>query len=395
MTRFPTRTLLGAALAATFAFTAGGAGADAPPVTIGIVYSYTGSSATAGPVLDAAVGAWLAQHNGMMSGRKVTIIKRDDTGVAPDVAKRLSQELIVQDKVDFLMGATYTPNAIAMSQVSAQAKVPYCMVNAAGSGILAKAPYSTRLGVTMPQIAVPLAKWAAKNGIKSVYSVLADYGPGIDAGKAFSEAFTAAGGTMAGEVRVPVNNQEFTAYIQRVKDAKPDAVFVFVGAGPPAVAFFKGFHQAGLDKAGIKILASGDALEEDALPQMGDEPAGVVSTLNYSIAHDSAVNRAFVKAFKATDSGKGVEPDFFGVAAYDCMAAIDKAVSAQKGALDPDKTMAIWAGLKLDSPRGPIELDPTTRDITQNMYTRRVEKQASGYVNVEFSTTPMVKADGS
>jgi branched-chain amino acid transport system substrate-binding protein len=383
------------ALAGMFALAAAGATADSPPLKIGVVYSYTGSNADAGPVLDVAVAAWLAQHKGVMSGRKVELIKRDDTGPAPDVARRLATELVVQDHVDFLMGSLYTPNAVAMAAASTQSKTPYCMVNAAGTGLLAKAPYSTRLGVTMSQIANPLAKWASKNGVKTVYNVLANYAPGIDAGKAFSDTFTAAGGKMAGEVLVPINNTEYSAYIQRVKDAKPDAVFVFVGAGNPAVAFFKAFHQAGLDKMGVRILASGDALEEDALPQMGDEPDGVISSLNYSEVHDSKFNHDFVTAFHAADATKTLEPDFFAVAAYDCMSVIDKAVAAQKGSLDPDKTMAIWSGLKLDSPRGPIEIDAQTHDITQNMYMRKVTKQGAKYEDVEFSTIPMVKADGT
>ena len=388
------RKIIVAAFAAMFALAAAGA-ADLPPVKIGIVYSYTGSSADAGPVVDAAIGAWLAQHHGMMSGRKVEMIKRDDTGPAPDVARRLSTELVVQDHVDFLMGSTYTPNAVAMATASTQSKTPYCMVNAAGSGLLAKAPYSTRLGVTMAQITVPLANWAWKNGVKTVYNVLANYQPGIDGGKAFSDTFTAAGGKMVGEVLVPINNTEFSAYIQRVKDAKPDAVFVFVGAGTPAVAFFKAFHQAGLDKMGIRILASGDALEEDALPQMGDEPNGVISSLNYAAVHDSKLNRDFVTAFHAADSTKTLEPDFFAVAAYDCMTAFDRAVAAQKGTIDPDKTMAIWSGMKWESPRGPIQIDPQTHDITQDMYMRKVTKEGPKYQDVEFSTTPMVKADGT
>jgi branched-chain amino acid transport system substrate-binding protein len=383
------------ALAGLFALAAAGATADPPPLKIGVVYSYTGSNADAGPVLDAAVNAWLAQHKGAIAGRKVELVKRDDTGVAPDVARRLATELVVQDHVEFLMGSIYTPNAVAMSSASTQSKTPYCMVNAAGSGILAKAPYSTRLGVTMPQITVPLAKWASKTGVKTVYNVLANYQPGIDGGKAFSDTFTAAGGKMVGEVLVPVNNTEFSAYIQRVKDAKPDAVFVFVGAGIPAVAFFKAFHQAGLDKMGIRILASGDALEEDALPQMGDEPNGVISSLNYSAVHDSKFNHDFVSAFHAADASKTLEPNFFAVAAYDCMSAIERAVVGQKGTVDPDKTMAIWSGMKFDSPRGPIEIDAQTHDITQNMYMRKVEKQGAKYQDVEFQTIPMVKADGT
>ncbi len=388
------RKIIVAAFAAMFALATAGA-ADLPPIKIGIVYSYTGSTADAGPVLDAAVGAWLAQHKGLMSGRKVELIKRDDTGPAPDVARRLATELVVQDHVDFLMGSTYTPNAVAMATASTQSKTPYCMVNAAGQGLLAKAPYATRLGVTMAQITVPLANWAWKNGVKTVYNVLANYQPGIDGGKAFSDTFTAAGGKMAGEVLVPINNTEFSAYIQRVKDAKPDAVFIFVGAGTPAVAFFKAFHQAGLDKLGIRILASGDALEEDALPQMGDEPNGVISSLNYAAVHDSKLNRDFVNAFHAADPTKTLEPDFFAVAGYDCMTAFDHAVAAQKGAIDPDKTMAIWSGLKWESPRGPIQIDPQTHDIVQDMYMRKVTKLGPKYQDVEFATTPNVKADGT
>lgn len=388
------RKIFVAAIVGLFALAAAGA-ADLPPLRIGIVYSYTGGDPSAGPVLDAALAAWLAQHKGTMAGRQVELIKRDDGGVAPDVVKRQATELVVQDHVDFLLGSTFTPNAVAMASVSTQSKTPYCMVNAAGSGLLAKAPYSTRLGVTMAQITVPLAKWAWQNGVKTAYSVLANYQPGIDGGKAFADTFTAAGGKMLGEVLVPVNNTEFSAYIQRVKDAKPDAVFVFVGAGIPSVAFFKAFHQNGLDKLGIRILASGDTLEEDALPQMGDEPNGVISTLNYSEVHDTKLNRDFVNAFHAADSTKKLEPNFFAVAAYDCMTAIDKAVTAQKGSVDPDKTMAIWSGLKLDSPRGPIEIDPQTHDITQNMYMRKTTKEGTKYEDVEFATTPAVKADGT
>lgn len=388
------RKIFVAAVVGLFALAAAGA-ADLPPLKIGIVYSYTGGDPSAGPVLDAALAAWLAQHKDTIAGRKVELIKRDDGGVAPDVVKRQATELVVQDHVDFLLGSTFTPNAVAMASVSTQSKTPYCMVNAAGSGLLAKAPYSTRLGVTMAQITVPLAKWAWQNGVKTAYSVLANYQPGIDGGKAFADTFTAAGGKMLGEVLVPVNNTEFSAYIQRVKDAKPDAVFVFVGAGIPSVAFFKAFHQNGLDKLGIRILASGDTLEEDALPQMGDEPNGVISTLNYSEVHDTKLNRDFVNAFHAADPTKKLEPNFFAVAAYDCMSAIDKAVTAQKGSVDPDKTMAIWSGLKLDSPRGPIEIDPQTHDITQNMYMRKTTKEGTKYEDVEFATTPAVKADGT
>jgi branched-chain amino acid transport system substrate-binding protein len=341
------------------------------------------------------MNAYLLQHNGMIAGRKVVILRRDDTGVAPDTAKRLAQELIVQDNVDFLVGSAFTPNAVAMETVSTQAKKPFCIVNAAGTNIIAKAPYTIRLGVTMPQIAVPLGKWAAKSGIKTVYTVVTDYAPGIDGANAFSQAFTAAGGKIVGEVRVPVETTEFSAYIQRVKDAKPDAVFVFVGSGASPIAFFKTARDAGLAKAGTRVIASGDALQEDALPSMGDEPNGVVSSLNYSAVHDSKLNRDFIAAFHAADSNPMHLPNFQAVAGYDCLAAIDKAMTSIKGSTDPDAIMAAWKGMKFESPRGPIEIDAQTRDITQNMYMRRTEKRGPIYVDDEFATIPDVKFDAA
>lgn len=381
--------------AACFLASASAFGADAPPLKIGIVYSYTGTSPDNGIVMDSALNAYLLQHNGTIAGRKVQLIRRDDTGVAPDVAKRLSQELIVQDNVDFLIGATFTPNGVAMEGVSTQAKKPLCIVNAAGTNILLKAPYTIRLGVTMPQIAVPLALWAVKNGIKSVFTVVADYAPGIDGANAFAQAFTNNGGKMLGEVRVPVETTEFSAYIQRVKDAKPDAVFVFVGAGPSPPAFFKTFHDAGLEKLGIRVLASGDALQEDALPSMGDEPNGVISSLNYSAVHDSKLNRAFVTAFHSSDANPAHLPNFQAVAAYDCLAAIDRALTKVNGSTDPDAILAAWKGMKFESPRGPIEIDALTRDIVQNMYMRRTEKRGPIYVDTEFATIPAVKYDAA
>jgi branched-chain amino acid transport system substrate-binding protein len=383
---------LGAALLLT---SSAAFGADAPPpLKIGIVYSYTGTSPDNGIVMDSALNAYLLQHNGLIAGRKVQLIRRDDTGVAPDVAKRMSQELIVQENVDFLIGATFTPNGIAMENVSTQAKKPFCIINAAGTNILQKAPYTIRLGVTMPQIAVPLARWAAKNGIKTVYTVVADYAPGIDGANAFAQAFTCSGGKMLGEVRVPVETTEFSAYVQRVKDAKPDAVFVFVGAGPSPPAFFKQFREAGLGKLGIKVIASGDALQEDALPSMGDEPNGVISSLNYSAVHDSKLNRAFVTAFHSSDTNAAHLPNFQAVAGYDCLAAIDRAVT-KAGSTDPDKIMDAWKGMKFESPRGPIEIDAQTRDIIQNMYMRRTEKRGPIYVDTEFATIPAVKFDAA
>jgi branched-chain amino acid transport system substrate-binding protein len=283
MRRIITAGLVGACAA----LASGPSAADMPPLKIGVVYSYTGTAPANGLVLDSAMNAYLLQHNGMIAGRKVVILRRDDTGVAPDTARRLAQELIVQDNVDFLVGSTFTPNAVAIESVSTQAKKPFCVVNAAGTNAIAKAPYTIRLGVTSVQMVVPLGKWAAKSGIKTVYAVLSDYGPAIDGANAFEQAFSGGGGKVAGEVRVPVGTTDFSAYIQRVKDAKPDAVFVLVGSGPGPIAFFKTARDAQLSRNGTRVIASGDALQEDDLPSMGDEPAGIVSSLNYSAVHDS------------------------------------------------------------------------------------------------------------
>jgi len=363
--------------------------ADVPPLKIGFVSSVSGEAATTGRGQDVAITAFLKTHGDVVAGRKVVIIKRDDTGIAPDVAKRLAQELIVQEKVDILVGIAYTPNAIAVAGVSTAAKIPFLLVNASTSGIIAKAPYTVRFGMTTPQVTVPLTQWAIKNGIKNVYSVFQDYGPGIDAGKSFKEFFTAQGGTVVGEVRVPVENADYTAYLQRVKDAKPDAVFVFDNATSGGPAFLKAYRDLGVDKAGIRVISLGALVDEPDLAAIGDRAIGVVSSFDYSMVHDSKANRDFVKAFKAADAT--VDPDFVSAATWDALNATYKAIEAQHGALDPEKTMEFLKGLKMESPRGPIMIDPVTRDIVQNVYLRKTERQNGKLVNVEFETVPMVK----
>ena len=369
---------------------AGDVRADLPPLKIGIVYSYSGGGAVAGKNFDGAIDTWIAQHGDTVAGRKVVLVKRDDTGIAPDVARRQAQELVVQEHVDILMGSVFTPNAIAVAGVSTQAKVPYFIVNAATSGILAKQPYSARFGFTEAQATVPLAQWALKSGIKTAYVVFQDYGPGIDAGQTFEKTFLAGGGKILGESRVPVSNQEYAAYIQRAKDTKPQALYVFLNNGGGSVAFLRGCQAAGYGRAGIKILASGAIVDEDYLPVIGEAADGIITSLNYSTDHDSALNRQFVRDF-AKVTNNSIAPDFGSVAAYDVMAAIYKVVQAQNGMLDPDKTMELVRNLKFESPRGPIAIDPQTRDLIQNIYIRRTIKRRGSYVNAEFETIPMVR----
>jgi branched-chain amino acid transport system substrate-binding protein len=363
---------------------------EPPPIKVGVVFSFTGPSPLGGAELDTAFRVFMDEHGDKIAGRKVELIRRDDTGPAPDVVKRLVQELIVQDKVDILAGISYTPNALAAGGVTTAAKKPLFIVNAATSGILAKAPYLVRFGFTTPQITVPLAQWAAKNGAKSVYVLYSDYGPGVDAGAAFTKTFTAAGGTIAGEVRAPLRNPDFSAYVQRIKDANPDSVFVFLPAGDQPGIFLKAFTDAGLGAAGIKILATGDLTEESSLDTMGDAALGIVTAYHYSDVHDSDLNHAFVKKFEAA-SGNKLRPDFVGAVAYDVLGAVYHVIEAQGGNVDPDKTMALIKGYKAESPRGPIMIDPETRDIVQNVYIRRVERRDGHLVNAEIATIPMVK----
>ena len=364
--------------------------ADQAPLRIGLIFSYSGSGASAaGKNFDGGWLAYMKQHGDTVAGRKIEIIKRDDTGIAPETARRLAQELIVQDHVDIIAGMTFTPNSIAVGTISTQAKKLFFIVNSATSGIIAKVPYAARFGFTTAQMTAPLATWAAKNGIKTAYSVFQDYGPGIDAGTQFAESFTAAGGKMLGEVRVPVTNSDFTAYVQRVKDAKPDAIYVFLNAGGGGAAMLKACRDAGFERAGIRILVSGDVVAENNLPGIGDAALGVVSSFNYSMTHDSKLNRDFVAAYQSVEPG--VDPDFTSVAAYDTMAAIYKAAEAQKGNLDPDKTIELVRAMKFESPRGPIAIDPDTRDLIQNVYIRKTERRNGKLVNVEFATVPMVR----
>jgi branched-chain amino acid transport system substrate-binding protein len=372
--------------------------ADQPPIRIGIVYSYTGSSPTAGPALDASISAWLAMHNQLVGGRKVQIIRRDDTGPAPDVAARQAQELVVAEHVDFLMGSIFTPDAIAIMRVSTAAKVPFFIVNAATNGILTNAPYSFRFGASIQQNTAPLAIWAGRSGIKTVFNVVSDYAPGVESDKVFSSAFTSnGGGKVLGDLHVPVTANDFTSYMQRVKDAKPEANFAFVVAGSPSIAFFKASKLAGFEAAGIKTIVNGATVDDLDLDAIGDYALGVISCAQYSWVHKSRLNEAYLAAYRRAATNGVKNPDFMAEGGYDIMSAIDRVVAAQGGAnsgtLDLDKTLATLKGLKLDSPRGPIQVDPKTRELIQNIYIRKVQKVDGVLANVEFATFPQIPGD--
>jgi branched-chain amino acid transport system substrate-binding protein len=359
------------------------------PLRIGIVLSFSGASAIPGRDFEAALAVFQKQHGDTAGGRRIEIIRRDDGGIAPDTAKRLAQELIVQEHVDLLGGLVFTPNAVAVGAVSTQAKIPVFIMNATTSNIMAKNPYMSRYSMTATQVTIPLARYAYRSGVRTAYVLFMDYGPGIDAGTTFENAFTGEGGKILGEVRVPVTANDFAAYLQRIKDAKPDGVYVFLTPNGSGTTFLKQAKSQGYDKAGIRIFCAGDLLTEDALPAIGDAAIGVISSMNYSASHDSNMNRAFVKAFEAQSGG--LPPTFNAVGMYDAFTAMYKVIELQKGHLDPERTMQIVKTLKFESPRGPIAIDPDTRDVIQNVYIRRTELKGGKLVNTEIDTFPMFK----
>jgi branched-chain amino acid transport system substrate-binding protein len=383
------RSLVSGLAAVTVAFLiAPTAGADAPPLKIGLVSTLSGNFTEAGKTGDAAMAAFFKEHSDTVAGRKVVIIKRDDGGNAPDTAKRLAQELIVSEHVDFLMGLVFSPNAKAVGDVSTSAKMPTFITNAASNGILENNPYMARFSYTEGELTQPLAQWALKNNIKSVYTIVLDYATGIDAASGFEGVYTAGGGKVLGDVHVPLNAQDFAPYVQRIKEAHPQAVFAFLStsAGP----FLKAWSAAGGPATGTKILATGEFTIESSLPVYGDGALGVITAMNYAGSHNSPLNKQLTRDMHAVDPSID-EPSFADVATYDVLSAIYKAVAAQKGNLDPEKTMQLVRGMKIDSARGPITIDPQTRDIVQNIYIRRVDKIDGKYQNTEIATYPNVR----
>ncbi|WP_343651247.1 ABC transporter substrate-binding protein [Herbaspirillum sp.] len=362
-------------------------------IKVGLVAAFSGPFADYGKQMEGGIKAWMAQHGDQVAGKKVQIIIKDTTGPAPEIAKRLAQELVVRDKVDFLAGFGLTPEALAVAPIAEQAKKPMIIMNAATSIITTKSNYIARFSMTLPQVSGPMATWALKNGIKRVVTLVADYGPGIDAETAFKTNLLGGGGQVLESIRVPLRNPEFAPYIQRIKDAKPEAVFIFVPAGEQSIAFMKGYRERGLAEAGIKVIATGDLTDDHVMPAMGDATLGVITTFHYSAAHDSPENKAFLKSFAAANPGAG-RPNFMAVAAYDGMNAIYEVSKKLNGKIDGDKAMAILKTMKFMSPRGPIAIDPATRDIVQTVYVRKVEKIGNEAYNVEFDKFENVKDTG-
>jgi branched-chain amino acid transport system substrate-binding protein len=362
-------------------------------VRIGIIGEFTGPFADYGTQIYNGIKTYLKQHGDTFAGKKIEFVVKDTTGASPELAKRLAQDAVTLDKVDLLAGFGLTPNALAVAPVATEAKKPMVIMNAATSIITTRSPYIVRVSHTLPQVTMPMAQWALKNGIRKVFTLVSDYGPGKDAEAEFVKDFKAGGGEIVESVRTPLANPEFSPFIQRAKDAGPQAIFVFLPPGSQTIAFIKGYEERGLKQAGIKIIATGDLTDDGVLEAMGDPTLGIVTSFHYSYAHDSPENKAFIKSYVETN-GTRLRPNFMACAGYDGMAAIAEALKKTGGSTDADKMLAAFKGMHLTSPRGPISIDPETRDIVQTVYIRRVERVNGQLVNVEFDKFPNVKDPG-
>jgi branched-chain amino acid transport system substrate-binding protein len=383
-----TKLLMAAAGAAVLA--AGMSAAQAQDtVKIGLIVPMTGGQSSTGKQIDNAVKLYMKQHGDTVAGKKIEVILRDD-GTVPDNTKRAAQELIVNDKVNVIAGFGITPSALAAAPLATQAKVPEVVMAAGTSIITERSPYIVRTSFTLGQSSIIIGDWAAKNGIKKVATLTSDYAPGNDALKFFKEHFTKAGGQIVEEVKVPLANPDFAPFLQRMKDAKPDAMFVFVPAGQGGT-FMKQYAERGLDKSGIKVIGPGDVMDDDLLNSMGDAAIGAVTAHLYSAAHPSQMNKDFVAAY---EKAYGQRPGFMAVGGYDGMHLIYEALKKTGGKADGDSLIAAMKGMKWESPRGPISIDPETRDIVQNIYIRKVEKVNGQLYNVEFETFKDIKDPG-
>ncbi len=365
---------------------------DGGPIKIGLILPMTGQSASTGRQIDAAVKLWMAQNGNKIAGRTVEVILKDD-GAVPDATKRIAQELIVNDKVTVIAGFGITPTALATAPLATQSKTPLVVMAAATSSITQASPYIVRTSFTLPQVTIAIADWAAKNKIKKAVTLVADYGPGFDAEKFFDSQFRLDGGQILDKLRTPLRAPDFAPVLQKVIDTQPDALFVFLPSGQGA-AFMKQFAERGLDKSGIRLIATGDVTDDDQLSDMGDVALGVVNSHHYSAAHPSAANKKFVAAFEAAN--KGMRPNFMAVGGYDGMRVIYKALEATQG-VGGDALLAAMKGQVFESPRGPVLIDAQTRDIVQDVYIRKVERVpalGNGLYNVEFDVIKAVKDPG-
>jgi branched-chain amino acid transport system substrate-binding protein len=381
------RTTTGLACFAATLLTAASAHAQGS-VKIGLIMSYSGQFADTGTQIGNGIKLYMKEHGDTVAGKKIELIPKDSGGIAPDVAKRLTQETIVRDKVDILAGFDLTPNALAAADVSAQAKKFMVDMNAATSIITTKSPYMVRTSFTVPMVNEALGAWAYKNGVRKAYTLVSDFSPGHDGEAAFQKAFKDAGGEIIGSARYPVANQDFTAFLQRAKDLAPDAIYIWVPGGTQPASIGKAIAERGIDKKKTKILGQGELTFDESLKGMGDDGIDIVTAFHYDANHQSAMNKKFVAAYNAEFKRN---PDMFSVGGYDGMHVIYEALKKTNGDTDGDKLIEAAKGLKWESPRGPMSIDPETRDVVETVYIRRVEKVDGKLVNVEFDKIENVK----
>jgi branched-chain amino acid transport system substrate-binding protein len=357
-------------------------------IKIGLILPYSGQFADTATQIQNGIDLYMKQHGDTVGGKKIEIIKKDVGGIAPDVAKRLATELVTRDNVDILAGFALTPNAMAAGPVSDQAKKFMVVMNAATAIITTKSPYMARVSMTVPQLNEPLGTWAQKNGVKTAYTMVTDYGPGIDAEGAFDQGFKTAGGNVLGSVRMAVANPDFSAYVQRAKDLSPQGIYIMIPGGAQPGAFGKALAERGIDPKKTKVMGQMEIADEHALASMGDQAIGIITAANYDYNIKSKTNEAFVKAFNAAFKRN---PDFFAVGGYDGMHLIYAALAKTKDKTDGESLIAAAKGMKWESPRGPISIDPETRDIVQDVHIQKVEKVNGKLVNVQIAKVSQVK----
>jgi branched-chain amino acid transport system substrate-binding protein len=365
--------------------------APAQTIKIGVINTYSGPFATLGDLIDKGFKLYMKQNaNQLPPGVKIELVIRDDGGPSPDKARQLAQELIVRDKIQILTGVVFTPNAMAIAPLTQEAKLPFFIMNAGTSVITERSPYIARFSFTLWQSSYPLGAWASRK-YRNAYIAVSDFAPGHDSEAGFEKGYTEGGGKIVGKVRMPVANPDFVPFMQRAKDARPDVVFAFVPAGRQATQIMKAYSDLGLDKAGVKFIGPGDITTDEELPNMGDVALGVITMHHYSAAATRPANKMFIAAWKK-EYGEKSWPSFMSVGAWDTMDAIYHVIREQSGKIDPDRTMALVKKYRNpNSPRGPIAIDPETRDIIQNEYMREVKKVAGQLANVEFETFLQVK----
>ncbi len=391
MNRTTRRAFLQRSAAAAVATMLPRAARAADPVKIALILPLTGPFASTGRQIEAAVRVYMQKYGDTAGGRKVELLVRDDTGLAPETTKRLAQEAIARDKVAIIAGFGLTPLAFATAPVATEAKIPMIVMAAATSVIPQRSPYIVRSNFTVPQITAPMADWAARKGMKRLFTMVTDYAPGLECENVFVKVFTAAGGKVLESLRTPLRNPDYGPFIQRIKDARPEALFLFVPSGE-GTAVMKQYLDRGLREAGVALICTGDVLDDDLLESVGPPASGIISSHHYSAAHDSPENKAYFEAF--TRANPGMRPNFMSVGGYDGMHVIYEALNKTRGDLDGTRLVDAMKGLKWVSPRGPMSIDPETRDVVQTIYIRRCEIIGGKPWNIEFEKIENVKNPG-